>query len=83
MYEPLFELNCSDRDIIYNKVVNNLNKNYNKSYIIYVRANLISNMIHNCNFNENIFKNKFKLINKFNIGLFPLTREIYFFENLN
>ena len=83
MYEPLFELKCKDRDKIYKDVINNLYNNNNKSYIIYIRETTISNVIDNCYYNEDYFKNKFKLISKCKLGLFPLTREIYFLESLN
>ena len=83
MYEPLFHLKCKDRNNIYYNILNNLNNNNKNIYIIYIRANYISNQLINCHYNKCIFEKDFKLVNKKNIGLWPLNKKIYILTNKN
>ena len=81
MYEPLFELKCNDRTILYKKIIKNLSKSNNKVYIIYIRAHMIANVFNNCFYNNEIFEEDFKLVSKKNTSIWPLNRKIYLLEN--
>jgi len=81
MYEPLFELKCNDRNILYKKIIKKLSKSNNKVYILYIRANMISNILDKCVYNKELFEEDFKLIDEKNTCLWPLNRMIYILEN--